>query len=346
MKNLSSFTKGRDNNLNLLRFVAASLVLLSHCWPLTQGTSDNEPAMRLFGLEMGRMAVCVFFALSGFLVAASWERRPNIRTFSLARARRVFPGLVVMLFILVFILGPIVTTASFMEYFSQRKTWSFLLFNATLYELRWGIPTVFHSTALNGSLWTLPVEVRCYLALGLLGLTGALRHNIAYAVLAGLVAVLAFAGLIDGTHAPLVWSFLVGVCAWKWREKIALDGRFALALLLSALFLMYFKVPLSTGLLVLALGYGSLYLAYVPAGCIRAFNRMGDYSYGIYIYAFPVQVTVHQLLPELSVTGMFVVAMPMTFALAVMSWTFVESPALHGRPAWLRFGKRVELQTV
>lgn len=339
MKNLSSFTKGRDNNLNFLRFVAASLVLLSHCWPLTQGTSDNEPAMRLFGLEMGRMAVCVFFALSGFLVATSWERRPNIRTFALARARRVFPGLVVMLLALVLILGPIVTTASLSEYFSQRKTWSYLMFNATLYELRWGIPGVFDSTALNGSLWTLPVEVRCYLALGLLGLTGALRRRITYPLLAGLLTVLAFIGLIDVTHAPLVWSFLVGVSASKWREKIALDGRIALVLLLSALFLMYLKVPLSTAVLVFALGYGSLYLAYVPSGFIRAFNHMGDYSYGIYIYAFPVQVTAHQLWPELSVTGMYVVAMPITLALAVVSWTFVESPALHGRPAWLRRGK-------
>lgn len=346
MKNISNFTKGRDNNLNLLRFVAASLVLLSHCWPLTQGTSANEPAMRLFGLEMGRMAVCVFFALSGFLVAASWERRPNIRTFAVARARRVFPGLVVMLLALVFILGPIVTTASLVEYFSQRKTWTFLVFNATLYELRWGIPSVFDSTALNGSLWTLPVEVKCYLALGLLGLTGALRHSITYALLGGLLAVLAFVGLIDVTHAPLAWSFLVGVSAWKWREKIVLNGRFALALLLSALFLMYFKVPLSTGLLVLALGYGSLYLAYVPAGFIRAFNHMGDYSYGIYIYAFPVQVIAHQLWPELSVAGMFAVAMPITLVLSALSWTFVESPALHGRPAWSHLGKRVELQTV
>jgi len=346
MKILSSFTKGRDNNLNLLRFVAASLVLLSHCWPLTQGNSDNEPAMRLFGFDIGRMAVCVFFALSGFLVAASWERRPNIGTFALARARRIFPGLISMLLVIVLVLGPLVTTASLVEYFSQRMTWGFLLFNATFYAERWHIPGVFQSAALNGSLWTLPIEIRCYEALGLLGLTGILRHSITYALLAGLLAVLAFVGLIDVTHAPLVWSFFLGVSAWKWQEKIALDGRFALALLLSALFLMYLKVPFSTALLVLALGYGSLYLAYVPAGFIRAFNHMGDYSYGIYIYAFPVQVTLHQLSPELSVAGMFVIAMPITLFLAALSWTFVESPALHGRPAWLRLGKRVELQTV
>jgi len=340
MKKISEFTEGRDNNLNLLRFTAASLVLLSHCWPLTQGTSVNEPAVRLFGLEMGRMAVCVFFAISGFLVGASWERRPNIRTFALARARRVFPGLVVMLLVLVLILGPIFTTASLLEYFTQRKTWSFLLFNATLYELRWGIPGVFKGEALNGSLWTLPVEVRCYLALGLLGSIGVLRLSITYVVVAVVLAVMGYFGQLDINQAPLAFSFFVGVSAWKWREIIPLNGLLALALLVVALLLMHRNLPLSTVLLVLALAYGSLYLAYIPAGSIRIFNNLGDYSYGIYIYAYPIQVTVHQLWPELGVAGMFVISMPIVIILAALSWRFVELPALRGKLLWLNFGKQ------
>ena len=338
MNSLGRHAQGRDNNLNLLRFAAASLVLLSHCWPLTQGTPDNEPAMQLFGLELGRMAVWVFFALSGFLVASSWERRPSVRAFFMARMRRIFPGLIMMLLGLVFILGPIVTTTSLDEYFTQRKTWSFLLFNATLYELRWDIPGVFNRAALNGSLWTLPVEVRCYLVLGLLGWAGALRRGIAYALAAVVLAVLGYTGWLDQNQAPLAFSFLAGVSAWKWRDRIALDGRLALGLLLLALFLMHRRAPLSMAMLVIALAYGSLYLAYIPAGAVRAFNRIGDYSYGIYIYAFPVQVTVHQLWPGLGVAGMFVVAMPITLVLAALSWTLIESPALHGRGLWSGFG--------
>lgn len=345
MNRLGSHARGRDNNLNLLRFAAASVVLLSHCWPLTQGTPDNEPAMQLFGLELGRMAVWVFFAVSGFLVASSWERRPNVRAFFLARVRRIFPGLIVMLLGLVFILGPIVTTTSLHEYFTQRQTWSFLLFNATLYELRWDIPGVFNRAALNGSLWTLPVEVRCYLVLGLLGWAGALRRSLAYALVAIVLAVLAYTGWLNLNQAPLAFSFLAGVGAWKWRDRIALDGRLALAFLLTALFFMHRRAPLSMAMLVLALAYGSLYLAYIPAGAVRAFNRIGDYSYGIYIYAFPVQVTVHQLWPGLGVAGMFVVAMPITLVLAALSWTLVESPALHGRGVRSGFGRRRTVAT-
>lgn len=340
MNGLGSLAHGRNNNLNLLRFAAASLVLLSHCWPLTEGTPENEPAMRLFGLELGRMAVWVFFALSGFLVASSWERRPNVRAFFLARARRIFPGLIVMLLGLVFILGPIVTTMSLPEYLTQRKTWSFLFFNALLFELRWDIPGVFDRAALNGSLWTLPVEVRCYLALGLLGWAGVLRQGITYLAAAVVLAVLTFTGWLDLNQAPLAFSFLAGVSAWKWRERIALDGRLALALLLLALFLMHQRAPFSMAVLVVALAYGSPYLAYVPNGAVRAFNRIGDYSYGIYIYAFPVQVTVHQLWPGYGVADMFFVAMPITLVLAALSWTLVESPALHGRGVWSDSGRR------
>ncbi len=334
MSSLGSCAKGRDNNLNLLRFCAASLVLLSHCWPLTQGTADNEPAMLMFGLELGRMAVWVFFALSGFLVASSWDRRPNVREFFLARVRRIFPGLIVMLLGIVFILGPIATTTSLHEYFNQRKTWTFLLFNATLYELRWNIPGVFNGAALNGSLWTLPVEVRCYLVLGVLGWVGALRLGIAYLLVAIVLSVLTFTAWLDVSQAPLAFSFLAGVSAWKWRERIVLNGPLALGMLLFSLFLMHYRAPFSSAMLVLGLAYGSLYLAYIPAGAIRGFNRFGDYSYGIYIYAFPVQVTVHQLWPDMGVTGMFVCAMPITLVLAVMSWKLIESPALRRGGSW------------
>jgi peptidoglycan/LPS O-acetylase OafA/YrhL len=325
---LSQLATGRDNNLNLLRFIAASVVLLSHCWPLTQGTDANEPAIRLFGTEMGRMAVWVFFAVSGFLVTASWERRSDLRAFAMARARRIFPGLVVMLLLTVFVLGLVFTTLPLTGYLSHKETWAYLVYNSTLlFKMRWGLPGVFGDVALNGSLWTLPYELWCYIVLGLLAAFGALRFHLSYAVAA--VALLV-ASWFDPGVAPLAVAFTAGSAAWRWRAHIRLDGRLALAALVASLLLMYWRLPFSKTCLVLALAYASLYFAYVPGGPIRRFNRIGDYSYGIYIYAFPIQRLVHHLWPELGVFGMFVVAMPMTLAMAVLSWHLVESPALHG----------------
>lgn len=324
---LGEAAHGRDNNLNLLRFAAASLVLLSHCWPLAQGTDANEPAHQLFGVEMGRMAVWVFFALSGFLVAGSWERRPTLAAFFGARARRIFPGLLVMLALLVFVLGPLVATIPLSEYFTQRKTWTFLVVNATLYEIRWGIPGVMGGTALNGSLWTLPLEVRCYLVLGVAGFLGLHRRGPAVFVAAACAAVALWVWR-EPVSGPLALSFLAGVCAWRWRQRIELNGLAAAAFLLAAAIMLHHRVPMAQHAMALALAYGSFYLGYVPGGAVRAFNRVGDYSYGMYIYAFPVQVTTHYLWPQLGVWGMFAVAMPVTLVLAMLSWRFVESPAL------------------
>jgi peptidoglycan/LPS O-acetylase OafA/YrhL len=325
---LSELTTGRDNNLNLLRVAAASLVLLSHSWPLTQGTDANEPAMRLFGVEMGRMAVWVFFAVSGFLVTASWERRSSLPAFAKARARRIFPGLVVMLLLTVFVLGPVFTTLSLTSYLSQKETWAYLVYNSTLlYKMRWSLPGVFGDVALNGSLWTLPYEVRCYIALGLLAFLGALRFNASYVIVGLALLVVGWFDLWDG---PLAIAFFAGSAAWRWRSRIELDGRAAVAVLAISLLLLYFRLPLSKACMAVALAYASLYFAYVPGGALRRFNRFGDYSYGIYIYAFPIQRTVAHFWPNIAWPGMFVIAMPLTLIMAMLSWHLVESPALHG----------------
>ncbi len=324
-RSLAERAQGRNNNLNVLRAGAASLVLLSHCWPLSQGSHADEPAMRWLGVEMGSMAVWVFFALSGFLVAASQQRRPSLVSFAGARARRILPGLIVMLLLLVFVYGPVFTRLPLTQYLQHRHTWSYLVFNATLYKLRWGLPGVFDDIALNGSLWTLPIEVRCYALLAILGWTGILRHAASYLVLAMLLAGLTFAGI---SETELGISFLAGTSAWRWRARIILNGAVALSAFAFGLALMHLRVPFSSAAMALALSYGALYLAYVPDGAIRAFNRLGDYSFGIYIYAFPVQVMLHQIWPALGVFGMFASAMPMTLLLAMLSWHAVESPAL------------------
>src|SRR5450631_2982970 len=91
---IGELARSRDNNFNLLRFVAASAVLLSHCWPLTLGSNEAEPLARIFpGLTLGTSAVIVFFAISGFLVASSWERSRSAWAFLVARILRIYPGL-------------------------------------------------------------------------------------------------------------------------------------------------------------------------------------------------------------------------------------------------------------
>ena len=70
---LGSVSRGRDNNLNLIRLLAAAAVLVSHAYPITLGDGAEEPLTAELGFTLGTVAVYVFFAISGFLIAGSYE---------------------------------------------------------------------------------------------------------------------------------------------------------------------------------------------------------------------------------------------------------------------------------
>jgi peptidoglycan/LPS O-acetylase OafA/YrhL len=122
--------------------------------------------------------------------------------------------------------------------------------------------------------------------------------------------------------------FLAGMCAWIWRDKVPLHGPLIALVLVAGFFGMKARLPGSAFLTWVALSWATLYLALVPAGRIRAFNKIGDWSFGIYIYAFPVQQTVVSMFPGIGIAALFAVAMPVTLVLACLSWQLIESRAL------------------
>ncbi|MCX7888536.1 MAG: acyltransferase [Rhodobacteraceae bacterium] len=326
----------RDNNLNLIRFLAATAVLVSHAWPMTRGRGTAEPLQGLTGLSLGEMAVCVFFAASGFLIAASLDRRPAPVDFLRARAARLVPGLAVSLLLVTFALGPAVSTRPAETYLASPDTWEFLIRNLTLVRPAYELETVFETNPLpivEGSIWTLRFEVACYALLAAAGFSGLMASRpLATAVLLGWLAV-TLARQAGALAAPyeidrllmLSQPFALGALAFLWRDRLPLS--FALLALL-AMAAAFAPAAVQPAALVLALSYGTLVLAVRPAGRIRAFNRAGDYSYGIYIYAVPVQALVVWALGPMTPAWHIVVALPATLALAVLSWHLVEAPAL------------------
>ncbi|MCE9537429.1 MAG: acyltransferase, partial [Nitrospirae bacterium] len=164
---LSNYTQGHDNNFNLLRIVAAFAVLVTHSFALAIGTGAAEPFRDSLGMTMGTMAVDVFFVTSGFLVTGSLLARQNARQFLWARFLRVFPALLVMLLLTVFGLGPLLTSWPLAAYLTDSGTYGYLLKCATLVSGVWyNLPGVFDDNpfkhAVNGSLWSLPYEIRMY----------------------------------------------------------------------------------------------------------------------------------------------------------------------------------------
>lgn len=335
--------QGRDNNFNLIRLVAAMAVLIGHCYPLALGVGAEEPLSHLLGQSLGGFAVDTFFIISGFLVTQSLLYRQSVRAFLLSRLLRIYPGLIVMVVLTVFVLGPLVTTVSLRDYGGSPLTLSYLLKCSTLIGgLRFQLPGVFEGNPfalkVNGSLWTMPYEVKMYLWLvgfwGVLGVHPRLRGRLFAFGIKGIALYAVFMA-----SKALIWGHEV-------TPFLRLTAAFSLG---SSMYLLRDRIPVSGGLLVLALSlfglsmfrksffmliylplmpYLVLSLATVPGGLIRRFNRLGDYSYGVYIYAFPLQQILAMAYPGITPLEMMPLAAALSLLFGIVSWHGVESPCL------------------
>lgn len=344
---LGDLARGRDNNFNLIRAIAATAVLVSHAWPISLGPGTPEPLSAWTGASLGTMSVYVFFAISGFLIAASFDRTRSPRAFLAARGLRLFPGLFVSLVLVAFVMGPLVTTLAPADYLTHPGTLAFVPRNMALVSNVYTLPGVFETNpyaTVEGSIWTLVHEVVCYMGVLAIGLLGAFRRPRLMAACLGAYAAgyLAYAGLGLDLHPKITalhrlsLPFALGTLFYVLRHRLPLSiwGVAGLAALAAGL-----KGTAVAGpALILALAYGTFWLAYVPRGAILGYNRLGDYSYGIYIYAFPLQGLVVWLWGPMAPLTNIALALPLTLALSILSWHLIESPALALRH---RLGGRV-----
>lgn len=324
---------GRDNHFNLIRFLAAGAVLVSHAYPITLGPATAQPLSRLLpGMTLGEVAVFVFFAVSGFFIAQSFDRSRSAAKFLRARALRLFPALVVMLALTV-AAGAALTTAGPAAYW--RGAAEYLARGVTLVAMRYDLPGVFaanpYGPPVNGSLWTLRYEVACYLtilAAGVLRLPGRAVALVALAGLGGLSVAGPETLLRSGAAvalAGLALPFWMGTALYFWRDRVPHAGWILAALLAAAAAAR--GSALQEAAVAAVLAYGAIWAGYLRVPALLAFNRLGDYSYGIYIYAFPVQ----QLAAHFGVTTPVLnmaLAAPAVLVLAALSWHLVEAPSL------------------
>tara|TARA_Y100000296_G_C5178082_1_gene261373 strand:- start:561 stop:1667 length:1107 start_codon:yes stop_codon:yes gene_type:complete len=341
---LSHYANDRDNNFNLMRFIAATLVLISHSFALALGSSEFEPMKTTLNITWGSIAVDIFFITSGFLIAKSFIFSKNILSFAWARLIRIYPGLIVVIALTVFVLGPVFTELTITDYFSQKQTLKYLIKNTLLiFGIEYNLPGVFLNNpsgpAINGSLWTLPYEVKMYALLAIaLIVSRSLGNKVInfkgkYFIL--LLAFIAFNSHIansffdfsQSNFLRLFTMFFVGSAFYFYKDKILLSSKLALILFIAVMIAPFNKEAFYI-VYCFALPYLVFYLAYIPRGKIRAFNNFGDYSYGIYIYAFPVQQVVAALITNVSVVEMIVISFFVTLFLAALSWHLIEKHSL------------------
>lgn len=352
---LSEVPSGRHhNNFNIVRVLAASGVLVAHSFALSIGPG-GEASAEVWGFRfssIGSLSVDVFFVVSGFLVTSSLLSRANVRGFLLARALRVFPALWVMLLFTVFGLGGFFTALPLREYLSSPAVYLYLAKSGTvLGNVGDTLPGVFEANpfprAANGSLWTLPYEVHLYLGLLVLWLfcrPARMKSESAFKACCGFCALLAGVATVAADAFPLnaageasdfliqlaklSFMFFSGATYYLFRDKIPLSP--LIAGMLAASFLIAGRSAAAPSVAyLLAVPYLVIYIAYglTPRLFLR-YNTLGDYSYGLYIYAFPVQQAIAALIPGVSAGTMLVLSLLFTTPLSIASWHLVEQRAL------------------
>ena len=303
---------------------------------------------------MGEIAVNAFFGISGFLISSSWIRRPEFIHFVQKRARRILPGLWFCLLVTGFVFFPAIeffhtgtnsiNTLDSLYYF---VAYSFVRLNVVkLGSVYDGLPA---NGILNNSLWSLFPEVLCYLLIPAIFLLAKKLKMIW--IWLPVVLLFAFVSFVDflGPNSPTLEFFFPGgkswlICRYATQASFFLSGSLLCVCaqkvicnwqslsIVSSLFAVGFALGQYRWLAPVFLPYCVLTLSALTP-CLSFVDRMGDYSYGIYIYHYPI---IQALLwlgflnnsPSLLVGGISLLA---TLPIAVFSWFWIERPFLRRR---------------
>jgi peptidoglycan/LPS O-acetylase OafA/YrhL len=239
----------------------------------------------------------------------------------------------------VLVIGWYATSLATAAYWAHADTWRFLL-GCPFFDIRDRLPGVFEKNpyplAVNGSLWTIPVETWCYVAAAVLAAATLLRRPLALTV-AGVAAMIAYATfpqLIQswmpagggGTIPALMFTFLFGAWLHVCRRHVPVS--LTLAVVVLALIVVLVDVRHFASLYYPGIAYIALVLAYHPRLRWRAYLKAGDYSYGTYVLAFPVQQFIIWRFGITQPPIVFTLTLVATLAVAIASWHIVEKPAL------------------
>ena len=342
------FTDRNSNNFDFIRLVAALLVIVTHSSAFL-GIKEEDILSKLTRgtYSFSHLGVAIFFIISGYLITQSALHSTSWKSFLWKRVLRLIPGLLIVLVFCAFILGPIVTSEPLYFYFSSKETYRFLS-SVFLYIQKYSLPGVFENNAIsavNGSLWTLAYEFTLYILVMFGFLLGILKKR--NLVLCLWILFLSFRIYLGHKYywysyaspfAPYLnmmyvfeWSFyfLSGMLVFLYRDIKIVKLKFLLVLSFAYILLAILnQVDILKMLNYILVPYIVFYLAFIP-GKLNSIGKYGDFSYGVYIYAFPVQqALVYFLGVDIPLNLYILLSIVTTFPFAVASWFLIEKKAL------------------
>ena len=336
--------RDRNHQLDLLRIIFATMVLLGHASELSPGQLYGDLFRRWThsNVTFGAIGVDGFFLLSGFLIVQSWENNPELMNFLRKRALRIVPGYFVAVVLSTLVVG---IAAPAVDHFFRNLGPEFAV--SILFLSAPVTPAVFPGlthNSVNGSLWTIPYEFRCYLFVAFCGMVGLIRRRRAWLFLTIALLLVVFIPLLEGflkwNESPfdllignseqdfrLTATYCLGGSFYLFRHEIPFRPMLAvIALAILGVCIGIHPINLEPFLVVLG-AYLMFYVTRTPMKSLAWMKNFPDISYGIYLYGWPVE-SLWIWYRHGSSGATFFFSTAICFGLGWLSWHFVERPML------------------
>ena len=330
----------RNNNFNIIRVFASLLVIYGHMSHIM-----GLPVFTVYNQAISTIGVKIFFVISGYLITKSFMNDSNFIRYMIRRVFRIFPGLIAVTLFAFLIIGPLMTELSVKEYFNHPEAWLYLK-NMILWPI-YNLPETFKNNiypyAINGSLWSLPVEFAMYLILPIVYVIFK-KLNLIKVGIIGTALLFVIINYIKITFFPEFRFVFYGT---NWPDGLSLVPFFFIGSLFSlpqmnkylnlqlstALFVAgaFFSFDLATTeiLLTITLPYFVLSFALCDKPVFGAWFKKCDFSYGLYLYGFPIQQILFNYIRtrmDISLNMMTLISFIFILIISILSWYLVEKP--------------------
>jgi peptidoglycan/LPS O-acetylase OafA/YrhL len=329
-----------NNNFDFLRVFAALCICFTHSYNLLSKTNE-EPLVQLSNstIDFSFIGLSIFFTISGYLIYKS-ATTSSLKKYIWKRLLRIQPLLIIMCFVVVFVLGPVVTSLPLKNYFSSTQTYIYFKNIFPIFGAQFNLPGVFTSNpaeaGVNGSIWTLVIEERLYFLIGLLYVFKnyrALLFKIGVATLN--IFYITHSTLFNSKLLPyfnfnaFIFMLMFLNAALLFELKIdfrKLSEKIVVWLLLATLFIFCSKYHFVTYTILTP--FLVLLFAHLKTK-LNNFGKNGDITYGIYLFSFPIQqLLIYYFENNLNPWMLFAYTLLITIPLAIASWHFIEKKAL------------------